>query len=87
MTFKLNKNCHSFIIKNNNSKNYLVSVTIGKTFYAEWKKYCLDSWKNYCKKNNLGILVINKQLIEKKKHILEKTNMAKIINIQVYCRK
>ncbi len=66
MTFKLKENSHVFIKKNKKNKDYLVSVVIGKKHFNDWKRYCLESWKKYAKKNDLGILIIKKDLIEKK---------------------
>lgn len=65
MTFKFEKNCHEFFLKSK-SKNYIVSVAIGKKHYNEWKKYSSKLWVKYCKKNNLGIIIIKKDLISKK---------------------
>lgn len=66
MTFEILKNSHTYIKKNRLSKNYLVTISIGKKYYNNWKKYSLNSWLSYCKNNNLGILVIHKHLVKKK---------------------
>ena len=65
MTFKLNDNSHIFLKENTKSKDYLVSVVIGSEHYKDWKRHCLISWQRYTKKNNLGILVINKNLLDR----------------------
>ncbi len=65
MIFKFEKNCHEFFLKSK-SKNYIVSVAIGKKHYNEWKRYASNLWIKYCKKNKLGIIIINKDLISKK---------------------
>jgi len=46
-----------------NSPNYLVTIATSD-YYNFWKKYCLPSWKLYCKKNNLGLICFNKELID-----------------------
>ena len=48
MTFKINYNTHLTILKNNKSKNYLVTLAIGSKYFDEWKKYCSNSWIKYC---------------------------------------
>ncbi len=46
-------------------KNYLVTIAIGKKYFDVWKKFCYPTWSIYCKKNNLGLIVIDKYLIDK----------------------
>lgn len=55
-----------FIIKPKKSKNYIVTLAIGKKFFNDWKKYSLPSWKLYCKKNDIGIICFDKELISRK---------------------
>ena len=38
----------------------------GNKHFNEWKKYALPSWKQYCKKNDIGIICFDKELIDKK---------------------
>lgn len=46
-------------------KNYLVTIVIGKKYFYNWKKFCYPTWSIYCKKNKLGLIVIDKYLIDK----------------------
>ena len=65
MTYNINRQAHKVIFSPKRSKNYLATVVIGKKHFNDWKKFCLKSWLNYCKKNNLGLIVINKELINR----------------------
>ena len=66
----------SLKILDSKSKKFLVTLAIGNKIFKTWKKYSKPSWIEYCKKNNLGLIVITKDLIEKKKYFLEKSNLA-----------
>lgn len=46
-----------------NQKNYLITIAIGKRYYNNWYKYCFPTWSLYCKKNKLGLIVIDEYLI------------------------
>ena len=54
------------ILKKSKKKNYLVTVCIGKISLKNWKKFILPSWKKYCKKNDLGLIYFDKELISRK---------------------
>ena len=45
------------------SKNYIATITIGKKYYLNWKKYAYPSWIEYCKTYDLGLLVFIVNLI------------------------
>ena len=53
------------IFKPKKTKNYIVTLAIGKKFFNHWKNYSLPSWKLYCKKNDIGIICFDKELISK----------------------
>jgi len=63
MIFK--KNCYKVIRSNSNVENYLITVAIGKKYFDNWKNSYSKNWLDYCKKNNLGLIVFNDDLIEK----------------------
>lgn len=46
-------------------KNSIACIAIGNKFYNAWKKNILQSWKTYCKKNDLGLIVFREHLIKK----------------------
>ncbi len=52
------------LIRGTSSKAIFITV-LGKKFQTLFKKYCLDSFKKYCKKHNLGLIVLNDLIVEK----------------------
>lgn len=79
MISKLTKDSHIFLYKKKNIKNYLVAISIGSSHFKDWKKYCFPSWKEYCKKNNIGILIIKKDLIKKKSNFWKKPTWQRLL--------
>ena len=62
-----------------NNKNYLVTIAIGKEYYDNWASRALPLWKEYCKKNNLGIIVFYKDLIPKNHIAWKKPTWQKLL--------
>ena len=54
------------LILSTKTGNYLVTIAIGNKYLNLWEKYAKTNWVTYCKRNNLGLIVIIKDLIEKK---------------------
>ncbi len=54
------------ILLKSKKKNYIVTVCVGKKILQNWKKYILPSWISYCKKNDIGLIYFDKELISKK---------------------
>ena len=59
-------------------KNYLATICIGKNLKKIGKIYT-TSWKEYCKKNDIGLIYFDKDLISKKIFI-GKTSLAEIFD-------
>jgi hypothetical protein len=53
------------VLKPKKSSNYIATICIGKKYENDWKKFTLPSWIEYCKKNDIGIVYFNKELISK----------------------
>lgn len=51
------------IIEPGKSKNVIATVAIGNKYYEPWEKYALPSWKKYCKRYDLGLIVFETDLI------------------------
>ena len=79
MISNLNTNTHIFFNKNSKIKNYLAAIAIGSKHFKDWKKYAYPSWKAYCKKNNLGIIIIKKDLINKKSFFWKKPTWQRLL--------
>ena len=61
------------------SKNYIVSVAIGERYFKEWKKYAFYGWDKYCKKNDIGLIVFEEELISKSNKEWKKPNWQKLL--------
>lgn len=66
-------------LKSNKSKNYLITIAIGKKYFSSWKKYSLKNWMYYCKKNSLGLIVITDHLIDKNNKFWKKPTWQKFL--------
>jgi len=62
-----------------NTSNYIATIAIGKRYYSNWKKYVLKNWLNYCKKNSIGLLVVYKELVDKKHNNWKSPNWQKLL--------
>lgn len=60
-------------------KNYIAAILIGKKYLSNWKKYVYPSWKIYCKKNNIGLIIFEKDLISKKSEYWKKPTWQKML--------
>ena len=63
----------------NKTKNYIATIAVGKNYYTNWRKYILKNWLHYCKKNSIGLLVVNKDLIDKKNNNWKSPNWQKLL--------
>lgn len=62
-----------------NAKNYIVTIAIGGKYEKLWKRKIYPSWKHYAKKYKLGIILINKDLVEKNNPNWKKANWQKFL--------
>ena len=65
------------ILNSGDEKNIITTIAIGKKYYNQWEKYAMPTWVNYCKKNGLGLIVFNKQLISKENNKWKKPTWQK----------
>ena len=67
------------ILIKTNSKNYIVTIAIGSKILSEWLKYSFPLWKKYCLKNNLGLIVFTKNIINKNNYYWKKPTWQKML--------
>ncbi len=60
-------------------KKVLVTIALGKEYKKIWKKNILPSWKRYCKKHDIGIILITKDLISKKSKFWKKATWQRLL--------
>ena len=51
------------IIEPGKSRNILATVAIGEKYYEPWEKYALPSWRKYCERYDLGLIVFTSDLV------------------------
>ena len=66
-----------FIKSKNN--NYLATICIGLETFRNWKKYSFPSWKLYCKTNDIGLIVFDKNLISEDHPNYKKPTWQKLL--------
>ncbi|MCG3683487.1 hypothetical protein [Aliarcobacter butzleri] len=62
-----------------NTKNYLVTIAIGKKYYNSWEFAALPLWKEYCENNDIGIIVFHQNLVSKDYFAWKKATWQKLI--------
>tara|TARA_B100001245_G_C22887317_1_gene427013 strand:- start:84 stop:1040 length:957 start_codon:yes stop_codon:yes gene_type:complete len=68
-----------FKYKPESNNNYIVTILIGKKFKRTWEKFAYPTWKLYCKKNSIGLIVIKNHLIDKKSLYWKKATWQKYL--------
>ena len=66
-------------ILHSKSQNYFCTLAIGKSYENNLKNYTLDFFKEYCKKNDIGIILITKDLLKKNSVYWKKPEWQKLL--------
>lgn len=53
------------VINPGKSNNVIATIAIGDQYYEPWEKYALPTWKKYCERYDLGLIVFDSDLIPK----------------------
>ena len=61
------------------TKNYLATICIGNEYKNKWAKHILPSWSLYCKKNDIGLIYFDKDLVSKKNIFWKKPTWQKYL--------
>ena len=67
------------IKKSSNNNNYIAAIAIGEKHLKEWQKYILPSWMLYCERHGLGLVVFEKELIDKSHSKWKKANWHRLL--------
>ncbi len=67
------------LLNSNKIQNYLVVIAIGEKYFKSWKKKHYPLFKKYCKNNNLGMIAITNNLIDKKSAYYKKPQWQKLL--------
>ena len=67
------------IKKSKDTNNFIATVAIGEKHLKEWQKYILPSWILYCERHGLGLVVFEKELINKSHPKWKKSNWHRLL--------
>jgi len=61
------------------TKDLIATIAIGETYYSTWEKNALPSWIEYCKNNDLGLVVFDRDLISTNEKKWKKATWQKML--------
>jgi len=61
------------------SKSVIATIAIGGNYYNEWFENAYPSWRRYCEKNELGLIVFDEDLISKDSKVWKKATWQKML--------
>jgi hypothetical protein len=67
------------LIKPKDSGNVIATIAIGEKCFQDWKTYAFPSWRLYCKKNKLGLICFDEDLIDKNHKKWKKATWQKLL--------
>ncbi|AXE61725.1 glycosyltransferase [Candidatus Thioglobus sp. NP1] len=65
--------------KANKNNNFIATVAIGENHFNEWQKFILPSWLLYCDKFDIGLVVFEKDLIQRSDSKWKKANWQRLL--------
>jgi len=68
-----------WILRPGRSKNLIVTIAIGAPHFNAWESHALPGWIKYCRHNNLGLLVFERDLISYKDKKWKKATWQKML--------
>jgi hypothetical protein len=67
------------LVEAGKSKNFLATIAIGGDYYSEWLENAYPSWKRYCIKHKLGLIVFDTELISRDDPVWKKATWQKML--------
>jgi hypothetical protein len=67
------------LIEPGKSKNVIVTNAVGGNFYESWEKWAYPSWKKYCERHDLGLIVFDTRLAPEFSNIRKKPYWDKLL--------
>jgi hypothetical protein len=67
------------VIEPGSSGNCIATIAIGEKYLINFYRYAYPSWRKYCEKYNLGLIVFDKNLIEESNLFWKKANWQKLL--------
>ena len=67
------------VIEPGSSRNCIATIAIGERYLNNFYRYAYPSWKKYCEKYNLGLIVFDQNLIEETDLVWKKATWQKLL--------
>ena len=67
------------LIPTGKSKNAIVTIAIGDEYYNKWINNSYPSWKRYCRRFDLGLIVVDQDLISVDDIVWKKPTWQKML--------
>jgi len=61
------------------SRNLIATIAIGQEYFSPWEKYAQPSWVEYCRRNDLGLVVFDQELISSDQKEWKKPTWQKLL--------
>ena len=61
------------------SRNILATIAIGDSYYRAWEQHALPAWIAYCERHGLGLVVFDRDLMEKTEQHWKKATWQKML--------
>jgi hypothetical protein len=69
----------NIILNSKSTNNYIVTIAIGDQYLKDWETFALPSWKLYCEKYDIGLIVFTNDLISKEDIKWKKATWQKLL--------
>jgi hypothetical protein len=67
------------IIEPASSGNIIATIAMGTAYFEAWQTYALPTWKKYCEKHELGLVVFDEDLLDKTEQVWKKATWQKLL--------
>lgn len=67
------------IIDPGQSNNVIATIAIGDSYYQTWHQYAFPTWRRYCERHGLGLVVFDTDLISKENKKWKKATWQKML--------
>ena len=61
------------------SQCIIATIAIGKSYFEDWEKFSKPLWERYCKRHQLGLIVFDQDLIERRNPLWKKPTWQKML--------
>src|SRR3989344_4724992 len=67
------------MIEPNSCRNKIATLAIGDNYLERWQEYALPTWRLYCARHGIGLVVFESDLIAKDSRLWKKRQWQKLL--------